>query len=302
MKILCCGFFPALQRTLNFTKIEIGTVNRARSVIRSVGGKATNSVRVLKILGAESLLLGFAGGYTGMAIRDMLDEENIEHRFIDTEIETRTCQTILADNADDFTELIEDTPPLPARDWKSIIKTFIEIESDFDQIIFSGTLTKHAPVDIYTELIAATDSTRVIIDTVGAPLSATLAQCPALVKINATELRATVGIDGKTEELAQELIDRGAGAIGITEGAARAILVTASDTFRFELPKVEVASTLGCGDSVNAGIAFSLAKGRSLPEAFMFGLACGTANAQTSIPGMIDPSVVADIVSQITVY
>ena len=301
MKILCCGFFPALQRTLSFAKVEIGTVNRARSVIRSVGGKATNSVRVLKTLGAEPLLLGFAGGYTGMAIRGLLDDENIAHQFIDTEIETRTCQTVLADNAVDFTELIEDTPPLSAHDWKSIVKTFIEIEAGFDRIIFSGTLTKHAPVDIYAELLASTNPEKVIIDTVGAPLSAALSQRPALVKINRAELRSTIGNDGETEALARELIDCGAGAVGVTEGADSAMLVLSDKTIRFKIPKVKVVSTLGCGDSVNAGIAFMLSKGGSLPESFMFGLACGIANAQTSMPGLIETAVVADVSSQITI-
>lgn len=300
MKILCCGFFPALQRTLSFSKIEIGEVNRARSVERTVGGKATNSVRVLKTLGADSLLMGFAGGYTGMAIKNLLDEENIKYRFADTEIETRTCQTVLVDNEDDFTELIEDAAPLSSREWKNIIKIFTEIEGDFDRIIFSGTLLSHAPADIYAELISLTDPAKVILDTVGAPLSAALEKCPALVKINSAELQSTVGMEGDTEELAQELIARGAGAVGVTEGADSAVLVMPDKTLRFSIPKVEVVSTLGCGDSVNAGIAFSLAKGRSLPEAFLFGLACGSANAQTSMPGMIELSTIKSLVEQIS--
>ncbi len=301
MKILCCGFFPALQRTLNFAKVEIGAVNRARSVLRTVGGKATNSVRVLRTLGAEPLLMGFVGGYTGMAIRDLLDEEGIEHRFTDTEIETRTCQTILTDDAVDFTELIEDAPPYNSRNWKSILRTFVEIEGEFDQIIFSGTLLSHASVEIYAEMIASTDPQKVIIDTVGAPLSAALSQCPALVKINVDELRSTVGMDGEVEDLAHELIANGAGAVGITEGADSAMLVMPSETIRFSIPKVKVVSTLGCGDSVNAGIAFMLAKGSSLPEAFVFGLACGSANAQTAMPGMIEPSLVVSLVGKISI-
>jgi 1-phosphofructokinase len=76
MKILCCGFFPALQRTLSLSKLEVGAVNRARSVTRTVGGKASNSARVLEMLGAEPVLLGFSGGFTGMAVCDLLDKEN----------------------------------------------------------------------------------------------------------------------------------------------------------------------------------------------------------------------------------
>ena len=287
MNILCCGFFPALQRTLEFADLRVGQVNRARGVLRSVGGKAANSARVLKTLGAEPLLLGFAGGYTGRAVRDLLDDEGITHRFIDTNVETRICQTILADGADDFTELIEDSLPLPECDWQKMLETFGELESGFERIIFSGTLRSDAPSDIYAKLIVATDPAKVILDTVGAPLLAALEYRPALVKINAEELRVTLGRDGETEDLAQELIRRGAVAVGITDGGETAMLVTLNETYKFSIPKVEVVSTLGCGDSVNAGIAFALAEGRSLKNSFSFGLNCGSANAQTSMPGVI---------------
>ncbi len=320
MKILCCGIFPALQRTLELKTLKTGAVNRARSVTRSVGGKATNAARVLAALGAEPLLFGFAGGNTGTAIKHLLSEEDIPHRFVETEIETRTCQTVLADDADDFTELIEDPPPLPAHDWKSLAKAFAEIEGDFDRIIFSGTLPAHAPDDIYAELIAATDPTKVILDTAGTPLLTALEQRPTLVKINAGELAKTVGSPGGDTrptknyhgaapklrggdivELAQELIAQGAGAVGITQGPDSASLITPNETVQFKIPKVDVKSTLGCGDSVNAGFAFSLGKGNSFTEAFVFGLACGASNAMNRLPGVVHLEQIEKLVQQINI-
>jgi len=301
--------FPALQRTLELKTLKTGSVNRARCVTRSVGGKATNAARVLKALGAESLLMSFTGGDTGTAVRHLLDKENIPHRFVETAVETRTCQTILADNAHDFTELIEEAGPLPARDWKALLKAFAEIESGFDHIIFSGTLPAHAPEDIYVELIAAADPSNVILDTSGAPLLAALEQRPALVKINAEELLKTriqmhdhaAEFYIEIEEAAQELIAQGAGAVGITQGADSALLVTPNETLWFAIPQIEVKSTLGCGDSVNAGIAFSLCKGNSLIEAFVFGLACGAANAQTAMPGVVKPEQISELAQQIQI-
>ncbi len=315
MKILCCGIFPALQRTLELKSLKTGSVNRVRSVTRSVGGKATNAARVLKTLGADSLLFGFAGGENGEAIRRLLNQEGIHHAFVETEAETRVCQTLLADNADDFTELIEDCSPLSSKVWKTLIQKFQDLETD--SIIISGTLPAHAPTEIYAELLSAAD-VPVILDTSGAPLLAALEHRPALVKINASELsktisapgeatrptkRGTVGrvtSPGEIEKLAQELIAQGAGAVGVTQGANSALLVTPNETTRFSIPKVEVKSTLGCGDSVNAGIAFSLGKGNSLTEAFVFGLACGAANAQTALPGVVDLEQIAQLAKEIT--
>lgn len=294
MKILCCGIFPALQRTLELKALTTGAVNRVRSVTRSVGGKATNAARVLKTLGADPLLFGFAGGETGETIKHLLDEEGIPHSFVETAAETRVCQTLLADDQHDFTELIEDCEPLVSKPWKTLVKSFETLEKSM--VIISGTLPAHAPQEIYAELISVA-GVPVILDTSGAPLLAALEHQPALVKINASELRKTVGtpteVSGSTkdeiEAAAKELIAQGAQAVGVTRGKESALLVTRDATLEFYVPHVELVSTLGCGDSANAGIAFSLQKGNSLPEAFIFGLACGTANAQTAMPGVIDP-------------
>ncbi len=299
MKILCCGIFPALQRTLELKSLKTGSVNRVRSVTRSVGGKATNAARVLKTLGADPLLFGFAGGDTGESIRHLLDGEGIPHDFVDTSVPTRTAQTLLADDAHDFTEIIEDCPPLVSKDWKNLVQKFQTLEKESDVIIVSGTLPAHAPQEIYSELLRGTENKTVIIDTPGKPLLAALEHQPTLVKINAEELRKTTRIEN-IKEAAQELIAQGTGAVGITQGADSALLITPNEIVQFSIPTVDVKSTLGCGDSVNAGIAFSLSKGNSLTEAFVFGLACGAANAQTAMPGVINPEQIAKLVQQIT--
>ncbi|NOU36062.1 MAG: 1-phosphofructokinase family hexose kinase [Kiritimatiellaceae bacterium] len=298
MKILCCGIFPALQRTLEMKSLKLGAVNRVRSVTLSVGGKATNAARVLNTLGGDPLLFGFAGGNNGAVIKRLLDDEGITHAFVGTNAETRTSQTLLADDAHDFTELVEEGPELPAKDWKSLIKKFQMMEKEI--IIISGTLPAHAPQEIYAELIQAADGKPVILDTSGKPLLAALEFQPELVKINAAELLKTMNSDN-IEDAAQEMIAQGAGAVAITQGSQPALLITREETVQFSVPKVNVVSTLGCGDSVNAGIAFALRKGSSLKEAFVFGLACGASNAMNRLPGVVMPEQIAALVPQIKI-
>ena len=60
-------------------------------------------------------------------------------------------------------------------------------------------------------------------------------------------------------------------------GADGAMLVTARDSFRIKTPKVERKSTVGAGDSMVAGIVFSLSNGKNLKNALAYGIACGTA-------------------------
>jgi tagatose 6-phosphate kinase len=301
MKILCCGFFPALQRTLEYASFQPGEVNRARRVSVAASGKATNTARVLCQLGAEPLLLGFAGGANGATVRQLLATEQLPCRWIETKAETRICQTLLSADANGCTELVENTAPLSAAEWKAFIKLFVQIQADFDRIVFSGTLPPHAPQDIYGELLAQTDCRKVLIDSYGPPLLAALEHRPALVKINTDELRRTFQKNAPIEELAEELLSLGAGAAGITQGKAEAFLFQPGQAATFTVPQIKAANPIGSGDAVNAGTAYALARGHSLLEAFIFGLACGTSNAMNLEPGVVQLDQIAALVPQITV-
>jgi len=301
MRILCAGLFPALQRTLILDAFQTGAVNRVREVHLSIGGKAVNSARVLKTLGAEPLLFGFAGGDTGHTAMHLLDAETLAHRFIRTDEPLRLCQTLMVDGSADFTELVEEGPALPPAQWHLLEAQFTELLADEppQAIIISGTLPAHAPPETYSRMLEAAAGTPVpvLLDTSGTPLRAALAHHPALVKINAEELFRTVGARAPgtgeaeaIEQAARVLIAEGATAVGITQGKQAAWLVTATRTTRFAIPRVDVISTLGCGDAVNAGIVFALQRGDTLQDAFAFGLACGISNAMHLLPGRIDPA------------
>lgn len=301
MKILCCGFFPALQRTIEYKGFRPYEVNRAAKVSVAASGKVTNTARVLKVLGADPLLLSFAGGANGDTVRDLLDAEQLPCRWIETKAETRICQTLLSDDYDGCTELVENTAPLSASEWKAFVKTFSALESKFDQIVFSGTLPPHAPQDIYAELLSLTDGKKVLIDSYGPPLLATLEHRPAVVKINAEELRNTFKSTESIAELADELMSLGAGSVGITQGKSQSMLFAPGIANTFKVPEIKALNPIGSGDSVSAGTAFALGKGHSLIEAFVFGLACGTSNAMNIEPGVVKPEQIAQLVPEIKV-
>ncbi len=301
MKILCCGFFPALQRTIEYKCFRPHEVNRARRVSVAASGKATNTARVLAALGADPLMLSFAGGANGETVRDLLEHEQLPCRWVETKAETRICQTLLSDDHDGCTELVENTAPISASEWKAFVKAFAKIQDRFDRIVFSGNLPPHAPQDIYAELLAHTDGAKVMIDSHGAPLLATLEHRPGLVKINAEELRDTFKSTESLEELAGELMAHGAGAVGVTQGKSQAFLFEPGAAYTFTVPQIKAVNPIGSGDSVSAGTAFALAKGHSLTEAFVFGLACGTSNAMNLNPGFVKPEQIAELVPQIKI-
>ena len=72
----------------------------------------------------------------------------------------------------------------------------------------------------------------------------------------------------------------------VSLGAAGVLLASSAGCERMRSPTVAVRSKVGAGDSMVAGIALSLAQGRSLRDAVRFGVAAGAAarmNAGTEV-------------------
>ncbi|MDY7103076.1 MAG: ribokinase [Actinomycetota bacterium] len=100
---------------------------------------------------------------------------------------------------------------------------------------------------------------------------------------NETEARVCVGLapdaDVPDEDIARQLMDRGAGAVVMTLGGAGSLVVTPSGATRVDAWPVDVVDSNGAGDSFNAGLCVALAEGRDLVEAARFagavaGLCC----------------------------
>jgi sugar/nucleoside kinase (ribokinase family) len=93
------------------------------------------------------------------------------------------------------------------------------------------------------------------------------------------EARALSGLY-KNRDLAQFLIDRGAGSVILTLGADGAYYRHRDGT-EFHTPafKVDVKCTCGCGDCFNGGFATGLIMGTSMPEAIQIAQASSAQNA-----------------------
>jgi 6-phosphofructokinase 2 len=67
----------------------------------------------------------------------------------------------------------------------------------------------------------------------------------------------------------------------ISLGAAGALVAAESFTEHILPPTVPIVSKVGAGDSMVAGIVLSLARGKPLRDAVIFGIASGTAAVMT---------------------
>jgi len=156
--------------------------------------------------------------------------------------------------------------------------------------VASGSLPAGLPTDFYATLAARLRArgSRVILDTGGAPLQAALQGDVWMVKPNLAELAAlsghdTLELDDVDDAALRLLREGGLTAVAVSLGAAGAMLVTEREVVQVPAPVVPRRSTVGAGDSMVAGMAWSLHQGRDMAEALRMGVACGT--AATMNPG-----------------
>ena len=99
-----------------------------------------------------------------------------------------------------------------------------------------------------------------------------------IVKLSDEDLAWLEGAGG-TEDLARGLLARGPDLVCVTEGSEGALAVTETDTVRVPAQKVEVADTVGAGDTFSAGVLASLHQAGVLTKEGVAALDAGTVRA-----------------------
>lgn len=288
---LCIGLTPALQELREFERFACGEVNRASAVLRSAAGKGVNVGRVLCQLGGNPLVLGFAGGDTGRAVRASLKQDGVPQEFTTTRAPTRVCTTILDCATGATTELVEEAALPTPSEWRRFFAAVERNRRRANRMVIAGALMPGAKPDVYRQL--ADMGLPLVIDSQKEPLLVTLPTRPLLVKLNVHELSNTLErrLTGQRAILAagRELVARGARNAVVTDGAKGAWLVSPRGVWHCRPPRIDVVNPIGSGDAVTAGICRGIDRRRSMPEAVRLGIACGTANALTRAAGTVMP-------------
>jgi ribokinase len=118
---------------------------------------------------------------------------------------------------------------------------------------------------------------------------------PDYLTPNETELEALAGAKADSIDelprLGQRLLDRGARCVIVKAGRHGAFIVRHGESLHVPGFAVEAVDTTAAGDSFNAGLGFSLARGAALPESVRFANAVGALSttalgAQGAMPGL----------------
>lgn len=282
-KIVTLTFSPAIDKSSSIASLIPEKKMKCTNPKFEAGGGGINVARVIAKFDGDVVAVFPSGGYTGKYFNHLLEKEKVPFIAIDTKNETRENFVILEESTNKqfrfgmpSNELLED-------EWKACLSA-IENLKNVDYIVASGSLPSGVPMNVYAQLskIAKKINAKFVVDTSGEALKEAVNEGVFLLKPNLEELGYLLGIENieiqNIEKAAKELIlKNNCEIIVISLGKDGAMLVTKNESHTVKPPKVDVKSTVGAGDSMVAGLIYSLSKNNNLKNSLMFGIACGTA-------------------------
>jgi 1-phosphofructokinase family hexose kinase len=290
--ILAAGLTPAWQQIMRFARLRPGEVNRAAEVHWCASGKNLNVGMALAALEAEAVTLSPLGGWSGQAIAAEFARDGHLAMWTSSGKPTRVCTTLLDEATGSATELVENAAPLTEGERAEFIVTYQAAAAEAELLILTGSLPHGTPTTFYRDLLRQTPCP-VVVDVRGAELLAALECRPRVVKPNREELGWTLGrpLTDTVSVLAamRELIERGAGAVVVTQGKEAVWVAEPERTWQIVPPTVApVVNPIGCGDCLAAGLAVGLSRGLPLIEAVRLGMAAAAANVTQLLPARLD--------------
>ena len=285
--ILCLNLNAAIDKTILVSAFEINKIHRPESVTALAGGKGCNVARALKILGETAVISGWVGGFAGQFIETELHREGIQTDFIHTDLESRTCTSILDREKRTLTEIYEAGESVPLEKIEQLRAHIQAIIRNYEAVTLSGSLPPGVTPNFYAGVIEIAREAGVLtfLDSSGDALRRGMEAGPFFVKPNETEARLLLGVERNDPldfaQAAVEISMKYESNVLLSMGGNGAIAAQGQDVFIVKSPRVEAKSAVGSGDCMLAGLTYGILRGFSFEEAIACGVAAGTANTLT---------------------
>lgn len=268
--ILTLTLNPALDLTVQLARLEPGQVNRSEATHSHAAGKGVNVAQVLADLGHQLTVSGFLGEDNAQAFETLFAQRGFVDAFIRVPGETRS-NIKLAEADGRITDLNGPGPRVSAAKQQALLERLEQIAPGHDAVVIAGSLPPGVSAQWLQSLIQRLKSLglKVALDTSGEALRAGLAAGPWLIKPNTEELAEVLGADvagvAAQAEAARRLHAQGIEHVVISHGAQGVNWFSVGAALHATPPKVSVASTVGAGDSLLAGMLHGLLS-HELPE------------------------------------
>lgn len=299
---------PSIDIAATTERVTVEHKLRCESVQRDPGGGGLNVARVLTRFGYRCQALYPAGGALGGLLQRLLADHGVSSLVIPVQSETRESFTVVERCSGREYRFVLPGSPLHEPEWQACLDAVRTVEPVPAWVVASGSLPAGMPVDFYARVaeIARARGARIAVDASGPALAAALEVGVNLAKPNLRELRELTGhrLEHEHEwvQTLRSLIQAGkAHTIALSAGPHGALAVSADECLRAAAIPVQVASSVGAGDSFLSGLVMKLADGSDLENALRHGVAAGTAALLEWGTSLADPQRVAELREQVLI-
>lgn len=283
-RILTVTMNPAVDVSTSTARVEPTHKLRCAAAQMHPGGGGINVARVVHRLEGDVRALYPAGGVTGDLLQRLLRNEGVPDERLAISGETRESFSVNERASGLDYRFVLPGPALAAEEWQACLDAATAAAAGCDFAVASGSLPPGVPEDFYARLarLLAARGVPLVLDTSGLPLALALAAGVHAVKPSLRELQELTGSDlaGRQARLAacRELIARGSvRMVALSLGGEGALLVTEAGAWQAPALRVNVASTIGAGDSFVGGMVWALASGESGESALRHAMAASAA-------------------------
>lgn len=291
---------PSLDYIVAVDHFSPGQLNRTANETKLPGGKGINVSQVLKRLDVDSTALGFIGGFTGDFIDHHLKSLKINTDFVRIPEDSRINVKLKSEQE---TEINAKGPFISEKSFEDL-KSKIRGLTKEDTLVLAGSIPSTLPDDTYEELvkICRDNGTKFVVDAEGNLLKKVLPLGPFLIKPNHHELGELFDTEitscQEAVHYGRKLVEQGARHVIVSLAEKGAVLITKDTALVASVPKGEVKSSVGAGDSMVAGFIAIYEKTSSIEDAFRFSVAAGSATAFSI--GLCTPEQAENLLSQVT--
>lgn len=289
MRIHSVTLNPAIDQTVTLDRLVPGEVHRATAVRQNAGGKGVNVASCLADWQLGVAAHGLLGRDNAAPFERLFADKGIDDRFIRVAGSTRVNLKLV--DGQGTTDINLNGMTVAEGHIDAVVVALGAAVEAGDLVVLAGSVPPGCRGDIYALLVKRLRSMgcHVLLDTSGAALTHALDadKLPHIIKPNCDELAAWLGrpIMGQTEliETARRLLARGVELVAISMGAQGALFVSAKEAIATRLTLDQVASTVGAGDAMVAGIAAALVESAGLER--LARLATAFAGGKLSMAG-----------------
>lgn len=262
-KILTLTLNPALDVTVSLDALRPGAVNRASAQYSHAAGKGLNVAQVLADLGHELTVSGFLGEDNLAPFEALMQRRGFVDGFIRVAGETRSnIKLVEADGQ--VTDINGPGPSVSAEACQTLLEKLDQLAPGHAAVVVAGSLPRGISPQWLQALLTRLKAMglKVAFDSSGAALEAGLRSAPWLVKPNTEELGDALGTPlhgfADQRQAAQRLLEQGIAHVVVSQGEQGVNWFSQGAVLHGLPPQVTVASTVGAGDSLLAGMLHGL--------------------------------------------